>query len=297
MKKQQITSNIEMKTNPVTEKYYILTRTKDDAISKGLTPDRKTHDEILQIIEKPDFTVLSMNEKHLLWKYRYSLKNDESFKKGIVKFLQSVNWTRAKEECEAIEMLNDWNIDPEQALPMLSVIFSANQIYPATIITDRCQEIRKYAISCLEKEDINTITMILLQLVQAYRYENFEQCQLKEFFLSKVTLNETIAHTFFWIVFLEMNNKDNLSDIQDQFKLLYFEFIQKLEIDNEQVKASLMKQVSFRERLYELSSHIHKISGVANKKNELRRVVAKKGRFDMYEFDPVPMPLDPSVQV
>jgi phosphatidylinositol 3-kinase len=139
--------------------------------------------------------------------------------------------------------------------------------------------------------------MILLQLAQAYRYEKFEQCQLKEFLLSKVTLNETIAHTFFWIVFLEMNNKDNLSDIQDQFKLLYFEFMQKLEIDNERVKISLMEQVSFRERLFELSSHIQKISGVANKKNELRLVVGKNGIFDMHEFTPVPMPLDPSLQV
>jgi hypothetical protein len=137
MKRQQITSNIEVKTNPVTEKYYILTRTKDDAISKGLTPDRETHDEILQIIDKPDFTELSMNEKHLLWKYRYSLKNDESFKKGVVKFLQSVNWTRTKEESEAMDMLQDWEIDPEQALPMLSVIFSANEIYPATIQTNK----------------------------------------------------------------------------------------------------------------------------------------------------------------
>ena len=58
-----------------------------------------------------------------------------------------------------------------------------------------------------------------------------------------------------------------------------------------------MKQVSFRERLHKLSSHIQKVSGVANKKNELRSVVAKNGKFDMHEFDPVPMPLDPSVQV
>ena len=133
MKKHQITQDIEKNSNPVTEKYYLLTRNEDDALSRGLTPDVQTNDQILRIINKPDFTDLDSKEKHLLWKYRYSLKNDERYKKGVVKFLFSVNWEKEKEELEAIEMLSEWDIDIEQAIPMLSNIFSSNEDYPPIV--------------------------------------------------------------------------------------------------------------------------------------------------------------------
>lgn len=133
MKKHQIVQDLEKNSNPVTEKYYLLTRNEDDALSRGLTPDVQTNDQILRIINKPDFTVPDSKEKHLLWKYRYSLKNDERYKKGVVKFLLSVNWEKEKEELEAIEMLSEWDIDIEQAIPMLSNIFSSNENYPAIV--------------------------------------------------------------------------------------------------------------------------------------------------------------------
>lgn len=93
----------------------------------------------------------------MLWKYRYSLKNDERYKKGIVKFLLSVNWRKKKEVIEALEMLDEWDIGLEQAMPMLSDIFSANENYPPIEHPIKCQEIRKRAILCLENEDVNTI--------------------------------------------------------------------------------------------------------------------------------------------
>ena len=125
--------DFERSSNPVTEKYYILTRSEDDALSKGLTPDLETSNSILKIIGKPDFSTLNMEEKHLLWKYRYSLKNDERYRKGVVKFLLSVNWKRNKEEGEALEMLSKWEIGLEQAIPMLSDLFSSNEYYPSEI--------------------------------------------------------------------------------------------------------------------------------------------------------------------
>lgn len=143
-KRQHLSNLIDVKDNPVAEKYYILTRTEDDAIAKGLTTDKETHEEILSIIEHPDFTSLTPKEKNLLWKYRYSLKKDERYRKGVVKFLQSVNWkSNPKEEYEAIEMLQDWHFDQEQVLPMLSNIFCANEIYTLGIAKERCIDIRK----------------------------------------------------------------------------------------------------------------------------------------------------------
>ena len=139
--------------------------------------------------------------------------------------------------------------------------------------------------------------MILLQLAQAYRYEDFEKGLLKEFFLSKVTMNQEISHTFFWIIKLEKDNKGNLPEIQEHYRLLYEEFMEKLEVEHPEIERSLQKQLEFRNRLLRLSTHIQKINGVNNKKNELRTVVNKGGEYEMLEFEPTPIPLDPSVEV
>ena len=68
-----------------------------------------------------------------------------------------------------LEMLQDWEFDIEQAIPMLSVLFSANDIYELGIAKNRNVEIRKWAISVLNEEDTDTIQRIMLQLTQAYR--------------------------------------------------------------------------------------------------------------------------------
>ena len=75
-------------------------------------------------------------------------------------------------------MLKKWaEIDIEQALPLLSFMFCANDIYaaqvPAPTIIKRFTEIRSIAIKCLERQSVEKINSIMLQLIQAYRYENF----------------------------------------------------------------------------------------------------------------------------
>lgn len=137
----------------------------------------------------------------------------------------------------------------------------------------------------------------MLQLVQAYRYEDFDNNLLKDFFLSKVTQNKDISHTFFWYIKLEKDNKENLPEICEQYEILFDEFLERLEIEMPEVKQSLDKQLKLRERLLEISQHIKPIKGVENKKKELRKILGKKGKFNMTYFDPAPMPLDPSVEV
>ncbi len=47
-----------------------------------------------------------------------------------MKFLKCIEWTNEKEEQEAMRMLKKWaEMDIEQALPLLSFSFSANDIY------------------------------------------------------------------------------------------------------------------------------------------------------------------------
>lgn len=115
MKKQHLSNSSEARSNPVADLYYFLTRTGDDLNAEKLTPDKDDHHELMDIIKTPDFTSLKPHQKNLLWKFRYSIKRDENYQKGLVKFLKSVNWNAYKEANEALEMLKDWKIELEQA--------------------------------------------------------------------------------------------------------------------------------------------------------------------------------------
>jgi phosphatidylinositol 3-kinase len=137
----------------------------------------------------------------------------------------------------------------------------------------------------------------MLQLVQAYRYEDFNEGLLKNFFLSKVTLNQSIAQTFFWQVKLEKDNEENHEEIKEMFKDLFEAFMEKLEEDNPECKKLLDDQWKFREKLYALSNYVKLADKVEAKKQRLREAVSEGGKFDMMNFEPTPMPLDPTVFV
>lgn len=284
-------------SNPILEKYYILTRTNDDNIAKGLNINAETHKEIIEIIEHPDFTALTKKEESLLWKYRYPIKADKQYRKAVVKFLRSVDWTKEKEENEAIEMLQDWEFDIEQAIPMLSVLFSANDLYPSEIQSKRCVDIRKCAIQVLNREDTETLLRIMLQLTQAYRYEKFSEKLLLEFFLSKVTKNHSISHTFYWSIKLEKDNKENDLNIRNEYEFLFNSFMDKLREDDPENLSLLERQWEFRNKLYDLSSYVKEGNKIKHKKHRLKEAINEGGKFDMTNFEPTPMPLDPSIFV
>lgn len=83
------------RSNPITEKYYILTRDMDDSVAKDLRPNAEEMELLLQIINLPDFQTLSIEQKALVWRYRYSLIEN---KDALVKFLLCIEWTKEKEE-------------------------------------------------------------------------------------------------------------------------------------------------------------------------------------------------------
>lgn len=71
----------------------------------------------------------------------------------------------------------------------------------------------------------------MLQLVQAYRYENFNLSCLKQFFFSRVFQNLEIANTFHWLVHLEQYDHEGAQldeddiFIKEKYQVLYDEFM------------------------------------------------------------------------
>ena len=83
-------------------------------------------------------------------------------KKALTKFVKCVNWKVAGEERQALEMLALWAPpDPEDALELLGPAFT----HPA---------VRRYAITRLNQAPDDDLMLYLLQLVQALKYEDFE---------------------------------------------------------------------------------------------------------------------------
>lgn len=78
-------------------------------------------------------------------------------------------------------------------------------------------EIREKAVRCLEGETIETLKLIMLQLVQTYRYEKFEESQLKKLFFSRVFEDFKLTNSFHWLVHLDKENNENEQEIQEKY--------------------------------------------------------------------------------
>lgn len=104
---------------------------------------------------------LTSEEKDLLWKFRFFMQSN---KKALAKFLQCVNWDLINEVNQAIDVLNDWSpMDVDDSLELLSSKFTHAAV-------------RRYAVKRLKEAGTNEdLSLYLLQLVQALKYENFDE--------------------------------------------------------------------------------------------------------------------------
>lgn len=104
-------------------------------------------------------STLSSEEQDLIWKYRFYLSTQ---KKALTKFLKCINWETGTEVRQALALLAKWApMDVEDALELLNSSFN----HPT---------VRRYAISRLDQAMDDDLLLYLLQLVQALKYEHFE---------------------------------------------------------------------------------------------------------------------------
>uniref|UniRef100_A0A674B478 Phosphatidylinositol 3-kinase catalytic subunit type 3 n=1 Tax=Salmo trutta TaxID=8032 RepID=A0A674B478_SALTR len=127
-----------------------------------LKPNAATRDQLNVIVNYPPTKQLSSEEQDLVWKFRYYLTTQE---KALTKFLKCVNWALPGEAKQALELLGKWRpMDVEDSLELLSSQFTNPTV-------------RRYAVTRLQQADDEDLLMYLLQLVQALKYENFNDIQ------------------------------------------------------------------------------------------------------------------------
>jgi len=101
---------------------------------------------------------LSPELRDLVWRFRYSLLGN---RRALNRFATAVDWTDEGEVDEATHLLSKWApLDTEDALRLLLPEFSAG-----------AHILRPHAVLTLRRASDREISLFLLQLVQALRYE------------------------------------------------------------------------------------------------------------------------------
>ncbi|XP_077598670.1 phosphatidylinositol 3-kinase catalytic subunit type 3 [Stigmatopora nigra] len=149
--------------NLVESKHHKLARSlRSGPSDHDLKPNAATRDQLNIIVGYPPTKQLSSEEQDLVWKFRYYLTTQE---KALTKFLKCVKWDLPQEAKQALELLGKWRpMDVEDSLELLSSHYTNPTV-------------RRYAVARLQQADDEDLLMYLLQLVQALKYENFNDIQ------------------------------------------------------------------------------------------------------------------------
>ncbi|XP_052870088.1 phosphatidylinositol 3-kinase catalytic subunit type 3 [Anopheles cruzii] len=148
--------------NLVERKHHRLSRSARAGTSdRDVKPNAIVRDTLNSIVYRYSPTYpLSSEEQDIIWKYRFYLS---THKKALTKFLKCVNWETMTEVRQALALLESWApMDVEDALELLNSSF-------------RHPVVRKYAITRLNEASDEYLLLYLLQLVQALKYELFEE--------------------------------------------------------------------------------------------------------------------------
>ena len=223
LKKQEI--KIFNKDNPIIDKFSALSHVSDDSLARDIKVTPYDRERINELLSTPDFYRFEKKDLTLFWIYRYELlKNNTPY--ALTKILNSVNWGDAKNENEFINnILIKWSkVEISDLLYMLSKRFCVNSIYSKNISSlNGMKEVRKYAAKKLNDLTDEELNFILLQLVQALRYEDFSDSPLRKTLIDKCSKNKILASSFFWFIMCECpENLNNINKDTDEYIISKF---------------------------------------------------------------------------
>ena len=308
--------------NPIQTKFSVLARRNDDdliARERRLNPyDKSQMDEVLNM---PDF--IEMESKHtiLFWSHRYELlKKNTPY--ALTKIMNSVKWGDIKNENEFItNILKKWKtVEICDILYMLSRKFSVNKMYPNTNgVTNNFEgmkAVRQYAIEKLNEHNDDELNFILLQLVQAIRYEDISadllyndklKSPLVDFLIERCYKNEILATSFYWFIACESDlndkeknssksNEDNvtlkITSIYGLIKDKFMGYIKK----EKKILDMITNQITFKKELVNISTILSTVKNVENKKAQLRSLI-DFGEKDKIQEKEYYLPINPKLKV
>jgi phosphatidylinositol 3-kinase len=295
--------------NPVEDKY----RTLQHELIRGLVdPALKPNAEersTLNAIISGTRQHLTSQEKDLLWKFRFSLVDN---RQALTKFLLAVEWTVESEVVQAAELLEQWRrrspIEVSDALKLLG----RNVAFQTDLV-------RGYAIDTLQEAPDVELSLYLLQLVQALKYEhenventvisdvskkrNSRSSSLSVFLIQRASKNIELANYLYWYLKVELEDevfgrryREVFSDMREQ--LLCIEHESSSNLEHRSMWDVLAEQDIFISNVMECQRKSRDAKGKKDAKEEfLKDSLAKSAYQSMNQDWSVPLPSAPHIWV
>ena len=298
--------------NPVENKFSILTRSNDDElIARDIRLNPYNRAQINEVLNMPDFIELESKNSTLFWSHRYELlKKNTPY--ALTKIMNSVKWGDVKSENEFIKnILNPWKtVEICDILYMLSRKFSVNKLYPNTNgVLDNfggMKKIRQYAIKKLSNHSNEELNFILLQLVQAIRYEDISMknvnSPLVQFLIERCCKDTILSSSFFWFIECESDTSDQgpkTSEVNETITKIYGlirdKFFEDIKKYPENFKI-INNEVAFKSELVKISDALSRVGKVENKKKELHNLIDNNEKTYMQETEYY-LPIDPRLKI
>lgn len=172
----------------------------------SLPPDIRTKYENLLHCTNPLIS-LEEPEKQFIWKcHSYFPQTDAT----LFILLKSIDYSNPEQAQEIPKILESYQkLQPIDALQLLGASF------PNILI-------RKFAIECLENLADHEILLYMLQLVQALKYEIYDDSELARFLIRRgMKEPKFVGHALFW----QLMSESSISHIQNRFTLLLINFV------------------------------------------------------------------------
>ena len=202
---------------------------------------------------------------------------------------------------------------------MLSRKFSVNNIYPNTISNSNTnfdlkgmKQLREFAVKELKEHSKEELNFILLQLVQAIRYEDISEekinSPLVSFLIQACSKDSILASSFFWFIQCEADNDissisniknkninpENYKKIINIYQLIRQEFDKNIKENYPEINNLIENEKAFKDELVAISKLLTKVSKGENKIKELRNILDNKRKTIQQEYF---LPIDPKIKI
>lgn len=278
------------KVNPAEDKHRVLQRShQTDSLDRDRKPNVHVRDKLNRLMAKGPLEDITTQERDDIWKFRYYLSRD---KRALTKLVKSVNWNDPREARQATPMLDKWaEIDVDDALELLGPQFD----HPV---------VRSYAVERLKKADDEELQLYLLQLVQALKYEaagEGDDSSLARFLVTRAANSFNLGNFLHWYLMVEISDfsNDQAPEHRDLFAKVEYDFMEELERTplGVEVRKTFRRQGELLTVLAKISKDVRFGGGDRTAKLVRLKKALADPKNDLVSFDPLPLPLDPSVSI